>query len=163
MLLLLSLCLGSTALAQQPSSGEKNAKNSAVKYESPKVKRKLDRSGQARRGKASYYHDKFAGRKMADGTPMDPNSNIAASKTLPLGTIARVTNLENGKSEVVEIRDRGPYVEGRIVDLTPKTARKLDIDEQGVAPVVVEPIEVPLADGRTKRGVGAESELASGE
>ncbi|HEY8605808.1 MAG TPA: septal ring lytic transglycosylase RlpA family protein [Noviherbaspirillum sp.] len=161
-LLLLSLCLGSTAFAQQSSAGEKKA-SSSLKYESPHVKRKLDRSGKARHGKASYYHQKFAGRKMADGTPMDPNSNIAASKTLPLGTIAKVTNLENGKSEVVEIRDRGPYIEGRIVDLTPRTAKKLEIQEQGVAPVVVEPIEVPQADGSKLRGVGSDVELASGE
>ena len=55
---------------------------------------------------------------MADGSPMNPNANTAASKTLPLGTTARVTNLESGKSAVVEIRDRGPYVPGRIVDVT---------------------------------------------
>lgn len=159
--LLLSLSLSATAFAQQPSAGEKKA--SSVKYESPHVKRKLDRSGKARHGKASFYHQKFAGRKMADGTPMDPDSNIAASKTLPLGTVARVTNLENGKSEIVEIRDRGPYVEGRIVDLTPKTARKLEIHEQGVAAVRVEPIEVPQADGSRLRGEGSTMEIASGE
>lgn len=165
LVLLLSLSMnammGSTAFAQQPSAGEKKA--SSVKYESPHVKRKLDRSGKARHGKASYYHQKFAGRKMADGTPMNPESNIAASKTLPLGTIARVTNLENGKSEIVQIRDRGPYVEGRIVDLTPKTAKKLDIHEQGVATVRVEPIEVPQADGSRARGAGSTMEIASGE
>lgn len=83
---------------------------------------------------------------MADGTPMDPNSNIAASRTLPLGTKARVTNLENGKSAIVEIRDRGPYVDGRIVDVTPKTAKTLDFHEDGIAQVVVTPIELPEGD-----------------
>jgi rare lipoprotein A len=92
---------------------------------------------------------------MADGAPMDPHSNVAASKTLPLGTKAEVTNLENGKSEVVEIRDRGPYVEGRIVDVSPKVAEKLDMKKAGVAPVVVKPIEVPQADGSVKPGIGA--------
>lgn len=161
LLLLLSLCVGSTAYGQQSSASSK--KSSTVTYESPKVKRKLDRSGEVRHGKASYYHQKFAGRKMADGTPMDPDSNIAASKTLPLGTVARVTNLENGKSEIVEIRDRGPYVAGRIVDLTPKTAKKLDIHEQGIASVRVEPIEVPQADGSTLRAEESTMEIASGE
>lgn len=92
---------------------------------------------------------------MADGTPMNPNANAAASKTLPLGTTARVTNLESGKSAVVSIRDRGPYVPGRIVDVTPKVAEKLDMKEDGVAPVEVRPIAVPQPDGSIKPGVGA--------
>ena len=102
------------------------------------------------RGKASYYGKEFYGRKMADGTKMDPRSNIAASKTLPLGTVAEVTNLENGKSEIVEIRDRGPYVDGRIVDVTPKTAQELGFKEDGVVPVVVKPIDIPDADSTAK-------------
>lgn len=110
-------------------------------------KPEIDRSGEPQRGKASYYHDKFAGRTMADGTPMDPEANIAASRTLPLGTKAEVTNLENGKSEVVEIRDRGPYVPGRIVDVSPSVAEKLGLKEEGVVAVEVTPIELPPREG----------------
>lgn len=117
--------------------------------------KKLDHSGQPRFGKASYYAKKFAGRKMADGTPMNPASNAAASKTLPLGTKAEVVNLDNGKSAVVEIRDRGPHIDGRIVDLTPTTARQLDIMEKGVATVQVTPLEVPQPDGSVKRLVAS--------
>jgi rare lipoprotein A len=120
----------------------------------------LDRSGKARKGKASYYGKQFHGKKMADGTPMDPQANIAASRTLPLGTKARVTNLQNGKSETVEIRDRGPYVDGRIVDVSPKVADKLGIRKQGVAPVEVAPIEVPQKDGSVKPGAAAASRPA---
>lgn len=87
---------------------------------------------------------------MADGTPMNPQANIAASRTLPLGTKAEVTNLENGKSEVVEIRDRGPYVDGRIIDLSPKIADSLDITEQGIASVEVRPIEIPKREARAR-------------
>jgi rare lipoprotein A len=112
----------------------------------------IDLSGKPRRGKASYYANSFKGRKMADGTPMNPNANIAASKTLPLGTTAKVTNLETGKSEVVEIRDRGPYVGGRIVDVSPKVAKDLEMKKDGVAPVVVTPLKVPLPDGGVKTG-----------
>jgi rare lipoprotein A len=119
-----------------------------------KTSPKADLSGKPRRGKASYYAHRFAGRKMADGTPMNPNANIAASRTLPLGTKAKVTNLENGKSTVVEIRDRGPYVDGRIVDLSPKVARSLDIVEQGVAPVEVKPLELPSSSGGGTAGAG---------
>jgi rare lipoprotein A len=116
----------------------------------------LDLSGSKRRGKASFYAQKFAGRKMADGTAMHPQSDNAASKTLPLGTTAKVTNLETGQSAVVTIRDRGPYIRGRIVDLSPSTAKEIGIDhKKGVAKVEVAPILVPLADGRIKLGAAA--------
>lgn len=119
---------------------------------------KLDRSGRKQVGKASYYARRFAGRKMADGTPMKPHGNNAASKTLPLGTTARVTNLETGKSATVTVRDRGPYVRGRIIDLSPSTARQIGITpEDGVARVEVAPIAVPLADGGAIAGAGARS------
>ena len=95
-------------------------------------------------GKASFYGREFFGRKMANGRRMDPNADNAASRTLPLGTKARVTNLETGKSSVVTIEDRGPYVDGRIVDLSPATAEKIGLErKQGLAPVEVVPLEVP--------------------
>jgi rare lipoprotein A len=121
----------------------------------------LDHSGERQRGKASWYGKGFAGKAMADGTPMDPASNNAASRTLPLGTTAKVTNLDNGKSAVVEIRDRGPYVPGRIVDVSPRTAQQLGLLDKGVAPVVVAPIEVPQPDGSVKPGVAASTPLAT--
>jgi len=121
----------------------------------------LDRSGRPREGKASWYGGEFAGKPMADGTPMKPQSNNAASKTLPLGTKARVTNLDNGKSAVVEIRDRGPYVDGRIVDVSPHTAKQLGMKQRGVAPVEVAPIELPQDDGGVKGGVGKPMRQAS--
>ena len=93
-------------------------------------------------GKASFYGREFFGRKMANGRPMDPNADNAASRTLPLGTKARVTNLETGRSSVVTIEDRGPYVDGRIVDLSPATAEKIGLQrKQGLAPVEVVPLE----------------------
>ena len=117
---------------------------------------KLDLSGRKRVGKASFYAGQFVGRKMADGTRMDPTRDNAASKTLPLGTVAKVTNLETGQSAVVTIKDRGPYRPGRIVDLTPATAHKVGITrEQGVAPVEVTPIAVPMPDGGVKTGEAA--------
>jgi rare lipoprotein A len=121
------------------------------------AKPKLDLSGRTRVGKASFYAKQFVGRKMADGTAMDPHRDNAASKTLPLGTTAKVTNLETGQSAVVTIRDRGPYVSGRIVDLTPSTAQKVGITRHdGVARVEVAPIAVPLPDGGVKLGDAAQ-------
>lgn len=107
------------------------------------VKKPLDRSGKPREGEASYYRPQADGKEMANGEPLDTHSNDAASKTLPLGTKARVTNLENDKSEVVVIKDRGPYVGGRIIDVTPKTAKKLGMKKEGVAPVEVQPLALP--------------------
>ena len=93
---------------------------------------------------------------MADGTTMQPQGDNAASKTLPLGTTAKVTNLETGRSAVVTIRDRGPYIQGRIVDLSPATAKEIGIEpKNGVAKVEVAPIAVPLPDGHIKLGAAA--------
>jgi len=115
-----------------------------------------DLSGHKRIGKASVYAKRFAGHKMADGARMQTQGDNAASKTLPIGTTAKVTNVETGASAVVTIEDRGPYVKGRIVDLSPSTAKKIGIDsKEGVAKVSVEPIEVPLPNGETKAGVAA--------
>ena len=112
----------------------------------PGHKRHLDRSGHKQVGKASFYKETYAGKTMADGTPMRLYSNNAASLTLPLGTTARVKNLNTGKSAIVTIRDRGPYVKGRIVDLSPGTARRIGLNKkQGVADVEVTPIAFPDA------------------
>jgi rare lipoprotein A len=128
---------------------------------SPKIKAPLDRSGKKRVGKASFYAPMFAGRKMADGTQMDPEDDNAASRTLPLGTRAKVTNLETGKSAFVTIQDRGPYVDGRIVDLSPSTAREIGISHrQGVARVEVSPLTVPLPNGGVKLGAAGQAILA---
>lgn len=116
---------------------------------------RIDHSGRKQRGKASYYAPHFANRKMADGRRMNPNSNVAASKTLPLGSVAKVTNLENGRTATVKVEDRGPFVDGRVVDLAPKIAKELDLKKQGVAPVEVKPVTVPQPDGGVKLGAGA--------
>ena len=116
----------------------------------------VDTTARKQMGKASFYAEMFAGRKMANGNRMDPHGNNAASKTLPLGTTAKVTNLETGKSAVVVIQDRGPYVPGRIVDLSPATAKEIGITRRkGVAMVVVAPIAVPQPDGAVKLGAAA--------
>jgi rare lipoprotein A len=134
----------------------KTARAKSPKRISPLEKPNIDRSGRKRFGKASFYARMFAGRKMADGNRMRPSGNNAASLTLPLGTTAQVTNLETGKTAVVTIQDRGPYVDGRIVDLSPATAKQIGLDRHtGVTEVEVAPITVPQPDGRIKLGDGA--------
>jgi rare lipoprotein A len=115
----------------------------------------IDHSGRKEKGRASFYSHRFTNRKMADGRRMNPNSDIAASKNLPLGSVAKVTNLDNGKTATVKIEDRGPYVAGRVVDLAPKVANQLDLKEKGVVPVEVKPITLPQPDGGVKLGAGA--------
>ena len=89
-------------------------------------------------GTASYYGGKFHGRKTASGERFDKEALTAAHKTLPLGTQVRVTNLRNGESVDVKINDRGPYVRGRIIDLSKGAARELGMLGAGTAKVKVE-------------------------
>jgi len=91
-------------------------------------------------GTASYYSHRFAGRKTASGARMSPSKMTAASKTLPLGTRAKVTNLNTGKSVAVTVNDRGPYAKRRVIDVSPRAAEVLDMKDDGVAPVKVEPL-----------------------
>ena len=88
-------------------------------------------------GKASYYGKKFHGRKTASGEIFDMYKKTAAHRTLPLGTRIKVTNLENSKSVIVKINDRGPFVAGRILDLSYQAAKELDMLNQGVARVKI--------------------------
>ncbi len=158
----LAVLLGgiSSAISAEPlPANEPGAKQEAEKLNNlPPVAPSaghIDQSGRKEKGRASFYAHHFSNRKMADGHRMNPNSDVAASKTLPLGSVAKVTNLENGKTATVKIEDRGPYVKGRVVDLAPKVADQLDLKEKGVAPVEVKPITLPQPDGSVKLGAGA--------
>ena len=140
--------------ADPDSQASRNSQESqAAPPDAGPPKANLDMSGRARVGKASFYAKSLGGKKMADGTPMQLKGNNAASKTLPLGTTAMVTNLKTGRTAIVTIRDRGPYVKGRIVDLSPSTAQKIGLaPKEGVTKVEVAPLEVPLPDGSLKAG-----------
>jgi rare lipoprotein A len=89
------------------------------------------------KGGASYYADKFKGRRTASGEKFRQHKLTAAHKTLPFGTTVRVKNLSNGKTVKVRINDRGPFVSGRIIDLSKRAARKLGIIQSGTAPVEI--------------------------
>jgi len=89
-------------------------------------------------GTASWYGPRFHGKKTASGEIYDQTKLTAAHKTLPLGSKARVTNLDNGSTVEVAINDRGPFVQGRIIDLSRAAARALGFVESGTAPVRVE-------------------------
>lgn len=93
--------------------------------------------GYVARGVASWYGRKFHGRRTSSGEPYDMYRMTAAHRSLPLPTYARVTNLDNGRSAIVRINDRGPFVDERLIDLSYAAAVKLGIVETGTAPVRV--------------------------
>jgi rare lipoprotein A len=97
-------------------------------------------------GMASWYGEetsrKKGGQMTANGEVFSPNNLTAAHKYLPLPTFARVTNLENRRSVIVRVNDRGPFIRGRIIDLTSGAARKLGFYKKGTAKVLVETVEV---------------------
>lgn len=94
--------------------------------------------GTALRGEASYYGRGFHGRKTASGEKFDMHALTAAHRTLPMGTRVRVTNLDNGRTVVVRINDRGPFHKRRIIDVSYAAAHKLDMLRSGVVPVKLE-------------------------
>jgi rare lipoprotein A len=88
-------------------------------------------------GVASFYADKFVGRTTANGEKYRHNKLTAAHKSLPFGTMVKVRNLENNREVVVRINDRGPFVEGRIIDLSKSAAQKLDFVQKGIVRVEI--------------------------
>jgi rare lipoprotein A len=100
-------------------------------------------------GYASWYGPGFQKRNAANGQPYDMNAMTAAHRTLPLSTIARVTDVKTGDSVLVRITDRGPFVEDRVIDLSRAAARQLSVFQKGVALVRIEVLETPapIKDG----------------
>lgn len=105
---------------------------------------------QIQTGKASFYADSFEGSPTASGEKYRANKFTAAHKTLPFGTIVKVTNLANKESVTVTINDRGPYVEGRAIDLSKAAAEKLKFFNQGVAEVSIEIVDDGGGKGQTQ-------------
>lgn len=92
-------------------------------------------------GQASWYGNKYHGRRTASGERYNMRAYTAAHKTLPFGTIVRVTNTANGKTVDVKINDRGPFVKGRIIDLSRKSFEQIGDISKGIAPVKIEIID----------------------
>lgn len=126
-------CGGGSDTSYAPSkkstkSASKASKKQYVSYDDG------DTGGYTLTGKASYYWEPQA---LASGGRFNPNAMTAAHKTLPFGTKVRVTNQHNGKSVVVTINDRGPYIAGRIIDLSKAAAHSISMQGSGVVPVKV--------------------------
>lgn len=98
-------------------------------------------AGGSETGKASYYAQAHHGKRTASGERFDQNALTAAHRTLPFGTRVRVTNLNNERSVVLRINDRGPFVRGRVIDVSRAAAVRLDMLRTGVVPVRVEALD----------------------
>ncbi len=103
-------------------------------------------------GVASWYGKDFHGKKTSNGETYNMNAMTAAHKTLPLGVYVRVYNRENGRETIVRVNDRGPFVKGRIIDLSYAAAKKLGVDVAGTAPVKI------VALGYRQEGEGGKAE-----
>lgn len=97
----------------------------------------VEREARSVVGIASFYGDEFRGRVTASGERYDPTKLTAAHRSYPFGTRLHVTNLSNGKSVIVRINDRGPYVAGRTIDVSARAARELDMLVQGTTQVSI--------------------------
>jgi rare lipoprotein A len=107
---------------------------------------------QTQTGKASFYADKFEGSPTASGEKYKHSKLTAAHKTLPFGTKLRVTNIGNNQSVEVVVNDRGPYIDGRVIDLSKSAAEKLGFINQGLAEVKLEVLDA--GDGKSKMEMG---------
>ena len=155
-----ALCLTTPPACADEGTGPGIGGKAAVEAAKPRTEpgkpvpeAQVDRSGKQQKGVASYYGRKFNHKKTASGVPLDPTKKTAASKTLPIGTKAEVTNKENGKKTEVVVTDRGPYVKDRVIDVTPKAAEELGMKKDGVTEVEVKPVEVPKTKEQEKEAV----------
>ena len=119
-----------------------------------------DGDGYTARGVASWYGEKFHGRPTASGEPYDMYAASAAHKTLPLPSYVRVTNLENGRSVIVRINDRGPFVANRLIDLSFGAARQLDMIRNGTSFVEVQVVTADSVRNKPASSIERSGELA---
>lgn len=101
-------------------------------------------------GLASWYGPRFHHKRTADGERFDMDALTAAHRSLPFNTYVRVTALESGRSLVVRVIDRGPYVRGRIIDLSAEAARRLGIKKEAVAVVRIQVVRIQAVNARAK-------------
>lgn len=128
--------IGSDSPREHPASGAATGREASGGSISPSSERVL----LTLEGVASYYATEFHGKLTSSGEPYDMNGITAAHRTFPFGTLVRVTHLENNRQVVVRINDRGPFVEGRIIDLSLGAAKEIDLVQKGTTRVRLEVI-----------------------
>ena len=140
-ILLLFFLIESCSPSPRYSSKSKSNVSSSKKIVKKNKKKTFNKNKKIFTGVSSYYGPKFHGKLTANGEVYDMYGVTAAHKEIPLNTVARVTNLDNGKSLILRINDRGPYIDGRILDCSYGAAKKLDFLTEGTANVKIEVIE----------------------
>ena len=145
---------GEKATIARAIPGEPGESVSDGMTEGFQLRREISRSRLRNVGEASWYGPGFGGKKTASGDIFDSEKLTAAHKTMPLGSKAKVTNLSNSKSVEVEINDRGPYIEGRIIDLSQAAAQALGMIDHGTTKV-----EIELLDDGNDSGKAASPNL----
>ena len=144
-LLILTPSANPTALGKAGSPSQTaSAPQSAIESPATKAQQKPLATWECT---TSWYGHDFDGQQTANGETYDMYAETAAHPTLPLGSVVRVVNTRNHRSDVVRINDRGPYVEGRELDVSYAVAKKLGIDHRGTAKVRLELLEVPSRPG----------------
>lgn len=151
-LLLCTACGGGyqTRVLESPSTAGLKPHQKPYTVNGQRYEPLASHQGFVQQGLASWYGRKFHGRKTSNGETYNMYAMTAAHKTLPLGTSVRVYNLANGRQAVVRINDRGPFIQGRIIDLSYSAADKLDVVGPGTAPVKIVALGYPeqTANGR---------------
>ena len=145
---LLSCGLASAASSPDAVSPKSDSPTSVVRSSRSLKVHKARHSSKTQVGTASWYGKKFHGRQTASGDTYDMFQFTAASRTLPLGTLLKVTNLRNGKWVIVKVNDRGPYVGNRVLDVSYGAAQMMGFRQRGIERVkleVIEPEQLALA------------------
>lgn len=134
LIIALPSCVSSVRFSESDGDFSGNSKDVCITEKETNDK---EYKGKKIKGLASYYADKFHGRTTASGEKYYKNKMTAAHKTLPFGTKVAVKNLRNGKQVIVKINDRGPFVKGRIIDLSRAAAEEIDMIRSGVVEVEI--------------------------
>jgi rare lipoprotein A len=130
--LAMAFLVASLGAAQGPNNSEATPARARLIESKPEIRKQASKKAPYQIGTASWYGSYFDGKPTASGEAYDMNDLTAAHPTLPLGSYVRVTNLHNGRAVVVRVNDRGPIVQGRIIDLSYGAAQVLQFQEQGL-------------------------------
>ncbi len=146
-LMIVAMIVGLGA-AQGPNNSEASSAPSRPARNQPEIRKQSAKNPPYQVGTASWYGEDFEGKTTASGEDYEMYDMTAAHPTLPLGTYVRVTNLHNGKAVVVKVNDRGPIVEGRIIDLSYGAAQALQFEHRGLQKVRLDLVKAGTSQHR---------------
>src|SRR5579864_2052345 len=146
--LALALLVASLGASQRPTNSEASPAPTNTAQSRPQVRKQAGKGQPYQVGTASWYGEYFDGKPTASGEDYDMYDMTAAHPTLPLGSYVRVTNLRNGRAVVVKVNDRGPIVQGRIIDLSYGAAQVLQFENRGIQKVRLDVVKTGTSHHR---------------